>query len=130
MTPLQLENATLQSTSASVHSEMDLLQSENSKLEALLVQQRVLMQRVCAHLSPSPPSFSAEVIISVNADGSWSVYATDLDGDGDMDVLSGASANDNKIAWYRNNGNGTFTTMPPISINADGARSVERGERQ
>ena len=34
-----------------------------------------------------------------------SVYATDIDGDGDMDVLS-ASFDDNKIAWYEN-----LTTM-------------------
>ena len=32
-----------------------------------------------------------------------SVYAVDVDGDGDMDVLS-ASAIDNKIAWYENTG--------------------------
>jgi hypothetical protein len=30
-----------------------------------------------------------------------SVFATDLDGDGDADVLS-ASFNDDKIAWYEN----------------------------
>jgi hypothetical protein len=30
-----------------------------------------------------------------------SVYAIDIDGDGDNDVLS-ASSNDNKIAWYEN----------------------------
>ena len=30
-----------------------------------------------------------------------SVYAVDVDGDGDMDVLS-ASSDDNKIAWYEN----------------------------
>ncbi len=34
-----------------------------------------------------------------------SVYAQDLDGDGDMDVLS-ASHIDDKIAWYENDGSG------------------------
>jgi len=37
--------------------------------------------------------------IITNADGAVSVYAVDVDGDGDMDVLS-ASRDDNKIAWY------------------------------
>jgi hypothetical protein len=36
-----------------------------------------------------------------SADGTSSVYAVDIDGDGDMDVLS-ASWYDDKIAWYEN----------------------------
>ena len=39
--------------------------------------------------------------ISSAADGAFSVYAVDVDGDGDIDVLS-ASVNDDKIAWYEN----------------------------
>ena len=38
-------------------------------------------------------------------EGAYSVYATDLDGDGDQDVLS-ASYNDDKIAWYEKCGHG------------------------
>jgi hypothetical protein len=37
------------------------------------------------------------------------VYAIDLDGDGDNDVLS-ASFSDDKIAWYINDGNGNFSS--------------------
>jgi len=33
--------------------------------------------------------------------GLRSIHAADLDGDGDLDVLS-ASSNDGKVAWYRN----------------------------
>ena len=40
-------------------------------------------------------------MITTSADFAWSVYATDLDGDGDADVLS-ASQVDDKIAWYEN----------------------------
>jgi hypothetical protein len=40
-------------------------------------------------------------VISTTADGAWSVYAADVDGDGRVDVLS-ASGNDDKIAWYKN----------------------------
>ena len=36
-------------------------------------------------------------------DGANSVFAADVDGDGDMDVLS-ASQYDDKIAWYENDG--------------------------
>ncbi len=52
-----------------------------------------------------------------------SVYAADLDNDGDMDLLS-VSYNDDMIAWYENNGNGSFSTQKVISYLADGARSV------
>jgi hypothetical protein len=60
--------------------------------------------------------------ISTEADGARSVYALDLDGDGDIDVLS-ASSNDDKIAWYENDGSENFTEHE-ISTEADGARSV------
>jgi len=46
--------------------------------------------------------------ITTGAIGANSVYAEDVDGDGDIDVLS-ASEGDNKIAWYENDGNGNFT---------------------
>jgi len=49
--------------------------------------------------------FYSERVISIDADHAQSVYAADLDGDQDMDVLS-ASLNDDKIAWYENIGGG------------------------
>ena len=60
--------------------------------------------------------------ITTNAVNARSVYAVDIDGDGDMDVLS-ASASDDKIAWYENDGNESFTPHT-ITTNADGAISV------
>ena len=41
--------------------------------------------------------------IENNADGASSVFAVDVDSDGDMDVLS-ASALDDRIIWYENVG--------------------------
>ena len=41
--------------------------------------------------------FGSENTISPSADGTRSVFAADMDADGDMDVLS-ASSNDDKIA--------------------------------
>ncbi|SVA57422.1 uncharacterized protein METZ01_LOCUS110276, partial [marine metagenome] len=63
-----------------------------------------------------------EHAISTSTDGATDVYATDMDGDGDMDVLS-ASQYDDKIAWYENDGSGSFTEHA-ISTSADAARSV------
>ncbi len=65
-----------------------------------------------------------ERVISTTAAGAFSVFATDLDGDGDTDVLS-ASGLDDKIAWYENNGGSppTFTERV-ISTTASGTHSV------
>ena len=51
--------------------------------------------------------FGEQQVISTEVDGVNSIDAVDLDGDGHIDVLS-TSINDNKIAWYKNNGNGSF----------------------
>ena len=69
-------------------------------------------------------TFSSAKIISTSANGANSVFAVDLDGDGDIDVLS-ASRLDDKIAWYENvDGSGSFTSEHTISVNANGATSV------
>jgi hypothetical protein len=71
----------------------------------------------------SPPSFTARTI-STTADQAFSVYATDVDGDGDTDVLS-ASQQDDKIAWYENDGaSPPGFTARTISTTADFATSV------
>ena len=49
-----------------------------------------------------------EHTISTSADGAHNAYAEDVDGDGDMDVLS-ASMWGNEIAWYENDGSENFT---------------------
>ncbi len=65
-----------------------------------------------------------EQIISTEASDARSVFAADLDGDGDPDVLSG-SFDDDKIAWYENtDGLGSFGPQQIISTAADGAQSV------
>lgn len=52
-----------------------------------------------------------------------SVYAADIDGDGDNDILS-ASSEDSKVAWYKNDGQGNFGNQQIISLEAIGASSV------
>lgn len=69
-------------------------------------------------------SFGEEQIVSALTDGAYAVIAADLDGDGDLDVLS-ASINDDKVAWYENSdGLGTFGSQQVISILADLPRSI------
>jgi len=63
------------------------------------------------------------VIVQSETNGPESVYAADLDGDGDMDVLS-ASQYDDKIAWYANDGSGRFGDQHVITTEADGAICV------
>jgi hypothetical protein len=71
----------------------------------------------------APPNFTTNTI-STNADGAISVHAADVDGDGDLDVLS-ASYNDNKVAWYENDGNPDPTFAEAvISSSQNGATSV------
>jgi hypothetical protein len=53
-------------------------------------------------------AFGGQNTITTSANTAQSVFAADVDGDGDMDVLS-ASANDSEIAWYENDGSGNFT---------------------
>ena len=58
------------------------------------------------------PSFSAHTI-TTGADNFNSVYAIDMDRDGDMDILSseygGAGGSGGEINWFENNGSQTFT---------------------
>ncbi|KAK7232242.1 hypothetical protein SO694_00030229 [Aureococcus anophagefferens] len=62
-------------------------------------------------------------VITNTADFAYSVYAIDVDGNGDVDALS-ASDIDDKIAWYENDGSQSFTERVIIERAADGATSV------
>ncbi|MEM1224665.1 MAG: VCBS repeat-containing protein [Planctomycetota bacterium] len=76
-------------------------------------------RRVLAAFITNPP-------ISTNADGASSVQVADVDGDGDLDLLS-ASFDDDKIAWYENDGSENFT-LQTISVSADGASDVQAAD--
>ena len=54
------------------------------------------------------------------------MYAADLDGDGDLDLMS-ASAGDDKIAWYENTaGDGSAWTEFDITTLASASASCAR----
>ena len=62
-------------------------------------------------------------VITTEADGAQSVYSVDLTDNGNSDVLS-ASFDDNKIAWYKNLGDGFFSEQKVITTDAVGAGDV------
>ena len=64
--------------------------------------------------------------VSYSANGAESAFSVDVDNDGDVDILS-ASSNDDKIAWYENDGSQNFSTHI-ISTTADGASSVHAND--
>ena len=69
-------------------------------------------------------TFGPEKVITQMVLVPRSVFAADLQGDGDLDVLS-ASSDDGKVAWYENtNGNGIFGSQQVITYEARGAYSV------
>ncbi len=67
--------------------------------------------------------FGEEQIITPSVIDVYDLNTADLDGDGDMDVLS-ASNEDNKIAWYANDGEGIFE-QHIIATDADFAKVIE-----
>jgi len=77
-----------------------------------------------SHHEPGQAPVFSERTISVLVDIPLAVFAADLDGDGDTDVLS-AGFDDDTIAWYESDG-----AVPPaftvrlVSNTADGAASV------
>lgn len=70
-------------------------------------------------------NFVLQQIITTDAIETRELFTSDLDGDGDLDVLS-ASFDDNKIAWYENtDGNGLFGDQQIISTDVEGGYSVK-----
>ena len=71
--------------------------------------------------------FSEIIIISDTIKGATSVYTSDLDGDGDLDVLAAARANDHTW-WFRNDGTANFDTAIVISDKTNYARCVRSAD--
>jgi len=66
--------------------------------------------------------FVQSQIITINVQNVLSICSSDLDNDGDIDLLS-ASSDDNKAAWYENT-NGNIGSQQIISSNSDDAFHV------
>lgn len=60
-------------------------------------------------------TFANARTIDANAYDVYSVFAADLDGDGDIDVVAGLYIYD-QVSWYENlDGNGTFSEQLDVS---------------
>jgi hypothetical protein len=68
-------------------------------------------------------NFGPQLTITTATAQARSVTTGDVDGDGDLDVLS-ASSRDDKIAWYENDGSGGFGAQQVVTTAANGAWSV------
>jgi hypothetical protein len=80
-----------------------------------------VMASCIVNVAQAQPTFKPKVVDST-ADFARAVFAADMDGDGDTDVLS-VSGGDAKIAWYENNGSEDFR-LRTIATNAYGANSI------
>jgi len=66
-------------------------------------------------------------VLTQAALGARHVYADDLDGDGDIDIV-GASELDNTIAWFENRGTQGGFVEHPITVAATGVHAVVTGD--
>ena len=74
----------------------------------------------------SAVTFSDKVVVAQNANGVddvQSVYAADIDGDGNMDVLSASQWHGHKIMWHKKVSATAFSSYT-ITSNLNGAQSV------
>ena len=76
----------------------------------------------------NPPQFTQRVI-TTQAAGARSVFAADLTGNGDLDVIS-ASSDNNTVAWYESSGgpSPTFSSPRIVSNQAMGAAAVHAAD--
>lgn len=72
-------------------------------------------------------TFGPQRVISNAAQRAQMVRTADLDGDGDLDVIS-ASYADGKVAWYQNDGSGSFGAQQLISNRLTGAIAIVSGD--
>ncbi|MEL6987737.1 MAG: VCBS repeat-containing protein [Bacteroidota bacterium] len=69
----------------------------------------------------------SEKKIADDFDGALSVTSADIDGDGDLDILGAAWADD-KITWWKNNGDGFSWTQNDLPGTFNGATSVNSAD--
>jgi hypothetical protein len=90
-----------------------------------LLSASTLDHTIAWHRNPYPNPYGyGRIKISDEAIHAYDVFPADVDGDGDLDVLS-ASGGDDKIAWYENrDGAGDFGPTQIITTSCSNPRSV------
>lgn len=68
-------------------------------------------------------NFGSVRIISTTVERAFSVYAKDLDNDGDVDIMCTAYS-PNEVIWFQNDGAGNFNFQQTISSNIFSANSI------
>jgi len=63
--------------------------------------------------------FGSQQIISSSVDGAFSIYASDIDGDNDLDVIASASAGDKVYLFKNEDGEGDFGNQNIITMATD-----------
>jgi hypothetical protein len=71
--------------------------------------------------------FQPPKAIESEIDGAVDLHTADLNGNGTVDVLA-ASLRDDLVAWYENNGDGTFSEKKVLSTDLDGASAVRAAD--
>lgn len=74
-------------------------------------------------LTPTDGTFGDQNIISNQASSAFDITTSDIDRDGNIDMVAALYGSDS-IVWYRNNGDDTFGSAQIITSIADGATSV------
>jgi hypothetical protein len=95
-------------------------------IASIIILAATLMPQSTIVSAPKTPAIGGgsfiEHTIDSNFDGAHFVYATDMDGDGDVDVI-GAACQDDDISWWENDGDENFTEHM-IEDNFEFARAV------
>jgi hypothetical protein len=92
----------------------------NKVTSAFMICQFIFMLFI--HSSFSQTTIGNLQYVSTSLPQPHSVYAADIDGDGDFDVVSGTSRD--TIAWFENDGKGQFGELQLISNAMDNIREV------
>ena len=85
----------------------------------------ILIILVIGSILFAQPTITTEYLVDGSFDGARSVYATDMDGDGDVDIVGAGEENDD-ISWWINDGNPKQAGWTEYTIDAsfDAASSV------
>lgn len=73
--------------------------------------------KVVCFLSDSGLSFPTRIIIDNTIVDPYQVKTKDMDGDGVADIVVSAWYSNNRIGWYKNNSDSTFSTLNTITTN-------------